>query len=357
MKRCFSSLCVGSLIAAASISALEYDVNSGDATVYAPVLTAAQEATFSVTDSTMSSFWDSWDEYDLAILNIEDHVHAMRGSFSDPADAGLEIKVASGGKGFYLYCKVTDDTWQMPPSSGAFAFDAVDFLFDTKSPAEIIDAPPTQGNSKDYGVTASTQQYQIFMGDANNLPTSMIYNSVDEDFLQMSNQQSFGLDTMAVKYGVKVEIVKIDATTKVMEWFVPWTHLKITDATIQEGRHIGFCAGYNDMDDATAPEAALRLKGKGDPISGGNTLDKYAEKKQYWGEIVFTASVATELRSALVLRNKANMGEIASSDFFTLQGEKIAATNISQIKNHSIVVQRSVLKDGSVVSARVPLGR
>jgi hypothetical protein len=270
----------------------------------------------------------------------------------------MTLKVASGSRGFYLYCEIEDDNWLLPSGGGSvYDFDAIDILFDRKSAAEIATSLPLEGS--DMGLTSTSQQYQIWLGSADVLPSSMIFNAQDPDWGTFEfgpiNEKTFV--TMLDTFGVKVEVIKVDNTHKVVEWFIPFAHLGITDGSIAKDTRIGFCAGYNDRD-ALSNEtvAALRLKDGSDPISGIGD-ETFEQRVLHWGEIVFTADVEIGVNNAPAFKNNAFKGEVVATEFYTLQGEKIAAKNVTDILNHSVVVQRSVLKNGNIVAERISLTR
>lgn len=355
MKRFVGMLCASTLIAAASISA--YDVNIADATIYAPTLSASDEDQFH-SAQTVSSFWASWDEKDYAKLDPLTHYHANRNNFgeNDGLDATLIAKVAAGSKGLYLYFNVVDDVFMLPPANSVrYQFDAVDFMIDSKSFEEIQTQPKLTTNA---GITTTSQQFQMFMGSQSQLPDSMIHNVYDIDNETIQENQMFHLDQMRSEKAIVVKVAKIDESSRHMEMFIPWANLNIGEAQIETDRRIGFCVGYNDRDDAGDLEAALRLKNNADPY-GGKTVngveEDFSQRILHWGEIVFTQGVTTGVKHAPSAKNGTLQAPVVSSEFYTLRGEKISAKAMADIGSHSIVVQRSVLKNGAVVSQSVPM--
>lgn len=360
MKKLISMFCAGSLLTVAGVGAAVTPViDESDHVIYASALTAEQEASFNARDGKISDFWSDWNGKDYAKLAPLTHYHVNRNFFDNGNDdCQLEVKLAAGAAGFYLYCLVTDDQFMMPPFATASSFDALDFLFDSQSPMEIKEqVSGVFGNSSFF---FTSQQYKLFVGDNNTTPTEMGFVKVNA--FAPNWDDVYSIDQLG-EMGVKIEILNISSTQKVMEWFVPYAHLMGAGITsIEEGTSIAFCAGYNDRDAETGDlDCAIRLKGHADPISGidyeDGSEDDFAARGEYWGEVIFTQSVTVGVNSIPALRSSALNGEIVSSEFYTLQGEKIAAKSISEIVNHSIVIQRSVLKNGNVVSARVPLSR
>jgi hypothetical protein len=154
-------------------------------------------------------------------------------------------------------------------------------------------------------------------------------------------------------YNLHAEVVTIDATHKVQEWFIPWTSFGnggFPFGTSLNGRRLGFAAGYNDKDGDNALEDKLRFTGK-DPWS--------TSVADAWGDLLIAADMPgppcpTGYDSCSAARPVTATGVTASrvvaTDYYDLSGSRIAPEVVRQLPANSVCIKVLRFADGHRVN-------
>jgi hypothetical protein len=327
-------------------------VNPDDDLLQVYKITDAQMAAFSTSDGVISPFWASdWDSRDYIDMNTTNNSYPGRDAWDGSDDANITIKAAASSDGLYFYALVTDNVWvDATGGENAWASDAVDLYFDSKSSTEIASGGEEIMVNPAYGwaLTYTSQQMQVWMG-ASALPTAFMFNYYDDLYWTWSYNNTTFANAALLYGGMTMEVVSVDATSKAQEWFIPWGFVGTGGiAEVAEGTQIGFTGGYNDLDGDGGEVNCLRWKNY-DPFSSANGLTS-------WGNLVISEAIPVGTVSPVANRVIDN-GSIATKALYTLNGEKLAAKDVAMVRNHAMVVERTVLSSGKVVSRMIRAGR
>jgi len=311
----------------------------------------AADAQFAV-DGALSAFWADWTGKDYAEMIPPGSCYPGRCNFTGGAsDAKLVIKAAGTGRGIYILSTVTDNTWVDRADPTDWGADAIDFYFDSKDANNIYTCTDCRIGGYCTLCTYTTQQFQVWMG-ATSLPTGCKYQYYDENL--WSWQDSYvEFVNMKFLYGMEVDVVALPGGDKAQEWYFPWEKYgqSIAVGTLLDGMQVAFSGGYNDKDGDNANPDCLRWLLK----------DPWAGDANYWGNFTMQAGMGNVV-PGIGIHDKAfkaaaaGKAQKASTAFFTLQGQKITAP-LNTLPKGAIVVQRSTMTDGSVVSNVMTMGR
>jgi hypothetical protein len=345
------------MIIGAMVSVRATGVDPSDAILIAYTLTPVQKAEFSATDGKISKFWETdWIGRDYIDMNTATSSYPGVDNWEGEDDARMSIKAAGDAEGLYLYMEVSDNLFIDPDASFGYQYDACDLYFDALSSDEIRTGGTEIFVNPGYGwaMTFTSQQFQIFMGGAT-IPNAMRYNYYDPLYFDFTFNH-FTFEEIPSRYmGMAIEVVRIDETSKAQEWFIPWNYIGVVGipaGTVLAGRKFGFAGGYNDMDGNADAVNMLRWRTR-DPFSptpDGSGVSQYGLES--WGDIEMDADMPAAKGvgvryGAVKGRVKAN-DRIAHSAFYNLRGGKIGFKE--GITRNKVLVQRSVLSNGSIVS-------
>ncbi len=323
---------------------------------------AAAAAGFDASDGQLSAFWNSL-EGDYFELTPDNAQYCDTGScgFTDPADGKLYVKAAATNEALYIFFEVQDNVWVDWTDPNSYGDDSVDMYFDEMSGEEVWNC--TDCHAAPYGARMSynTQQFQVFMG-ASSVPTELRMSYYDEasySWVHRDGLNVFTFDEIKEKIGLEVEVVETDATHKVQEWKFPWTGIGgggLTDGTDIGGRLLAFAGGYNDKDGDNDQPHKLRWPGPRDPWL---TADHETLGNQ-WGDLKVPEGIVVGAEDSVLPRAgrvTAAALEGASTQMYTLTGQRVTGERLSNGTAASLLVQRQVLKDGSVVTNRMHIAR
>jgi hypothetical protein len=312
-------------------------------------LTPAQAASFSVTDNAVSAFWTTgWAGRDYVQLIPPDNCYPGSCNFVGGAtDAMMTVKAGCTTQGLYLYVAIQDNIWVDRASASDIGADAVDLFFDDSSSAFIGTCTDCRIGLYGNFLTYTTAQCQIWMGGTV-APTGLYYQYYDNSLWSWGAHPVTWAEA-AAQYNLHVEVVTVDATHKVQEWFIPWTNFGnggFPVGTAIAGKRVGFSGGYNDKDGDNAVEDKLRFTGK-DPWSTVIT--------DAWGDMLIPSDVGpVEAYSTGVIKSTNARGVSASrvvaTEYYSLSGSRIAPESLQQLPANSVCVKVSRLADGRRVS-------
>lgn len=277
MRHLFGMLAMGALTAVAQ----SYDPYDDQLLVYP--LTPDQVAQFSTSDQRVSPFWASaWEDRDHLDLTPGNNASTSGSAFSGDDDAGMVMYAAATCEGLHLYLEASDNVWVDRSSSTDWGSDAMDVYFDELSANEVFTCDACLVGLYSSTLSFSTQQFQVWMGSTS-LPTSLRYQHYDETAWSWQDQEVSLADLQAT-LGIRIEVVAVDATHKVQEWFIPWRSLGNGMTSVPgPGARLAFSGGYNDRDGDNPTAGELRWMGK-DPWA------EDAKTVNYWGDLVMDAS-------------------------------------------------------------------
>ncbi len=298
-------------------------------------------------DGAVSAFWDDWGSNDYIEMLPPGDCYPDRCGFTDASDATLTIKAAGTSKGLYVLSIVTDNTWVDRADAEDWGADAIDFYFDKMSADEIWTCTDCLIGLYESTLTYTTQQFQAWMG-ATGVPDGCRYAYYDDN---LWSWQTVGVTWDAAKtlYGFEVDVIELSATEKAQEWFFPWQSYGkgIEVGTLLDGMKLGFSGGYNDKDGDNPDPDCLRWLGK----------DPWAGDDNYWGDFHLQAGMG-EVEQAMSVDDRAGAAsvhakptaKVMSTEFFNLQGQKIATEAVRALPTGSMIMKRHTLADGSKVS-------
>ena len=358
MKKVVAGILAGALTASMAIA--QFPVDPGDDLLLVYRMPDNVAAQYEPNGTSVLDYWSDWDGRDyIHMTPTATFSYPGRDHWTGPEDASMIIKAAGSPAGLYFYVEVSDNVWvDKVPGEMGWAMDAVDLYFDSKSSDAIkaggadIMVNPAYG----WALTYTTQQYQVWMG-ATALPTTFMLNYYDDLYWTWSyNEVEFS--AAAARFdGMSMKVVSLDANTKAQEWFIPWSWVGTGGiSNLAQGTKIGFSGGYNDMDGDGAEVKCLRWQ-RYDPFAGGDEEGQISNNAlDSWGDMVIVEeiTVGTTLPTAGRVIDNARVVE---RGLYTLDGQRIAASNAASVRNHSMVIERSVLTDGTVSSRMVRTGR
>jgi len=343
------TLVLGAVLMVARLSLGQCD-DPFDGTLCVYTLTPAQELEFSAVDGAVSPFWADMTGDHLDLIPPDDCA-AGSCNFTGVDDASMLVKAAGTRKGIYLYVAVTDNVWVDWSGGDSYGDDSVDFYFDALDANTIFTCTDCLVGLYNSTLSYTTQQFQVFMGAAS-IPTQFRFAYYDVEFWSWQTLTLTWANAKAL-YGFEAEIVSVDGVTKVQEWFFPWEKFGggLALGSDITNRRFGFCGGYNDMDgDNTSPDK-LRWPEAGDPWAGD------AQTLNYWGDFLTDGSIGTVYEVSV---NRPTMsarpvegGRVASTEYFTLDGQRIAAEAVRAGRVSGPVVERQTLSNGRAVTRRL----
>lgn len=274
-------------------------------TLMAYGLSESDESSFSAGDGKISAFWSRFgDQHDHISLRQREHAKdGAQFNFVLTHDCNMEIRAAYGADGLYLLFTVNDD--QDIPAPNEYVgteneqfiheFDAVDFMIDGRSVAEISDAENRDiFVSPSFGWTNTTVQYQACFGTEKVRSTGIKRTLPDPWDIHAKYWEYADLQKY---FGIELETVKTGYFYRSQEWFIPWEQIGSGfSAEPPVGTAIAFSGGFNDRDPGehlpvgvsssggtTHASNGLRWINKSDPWGSGPA---YGEPPYNWGEIV-----------------------------------------------------------------------
>ena len=312
-----------------------------DAVLCVNTITSQQETQFSATDAAVSVFWSglSGDYFELI---PPDDCYPGSCNFSGESDGSMTIKAAGTGRGIYLYIEVQDNVWVDWSGGTSYGDDSVDLYFDKLDANTIWTCTDCLIGLFDSKLSYSTQQFQVFMG-ASTPPSTFRFAYYDANMWSWTTVNMSWADAKA-QYGFDMEVVTVDATHKVQEWFFPWVKYG-TGYPVGEnlnGKLLGFAGGYNDMDGDNPNPDCLRWPNGKDPWIGD---------ANYWGDIQLASDIGTVLDVPLSVQRPAR-GRLAQTvatgpaEYFSLRGERVPARTLRGVAG-GIVVQRAAQRSAA----------
>jgi hypothetical protein len=301
------------------------------------VLTPTEESQFSATDNAVSPFWAGLSG-DYVELIPPDDCYPGSCNFSGPTDGSMLLKAAGTGRGIYLYVEVQDNVWVDPAGPDRCCDDSVDLYFDKLDANTIWTCADCLIGLYDSRLSYTTQQLQVFMG-ASTAPSTFRLASYDPNMWSWTTVNLSWADAKA-QYGFEAEVVTVDATHRVQEWFVPWEKYGtgLVVGSLLDGMLMAFAGGYNDLDGDSPDHDALRWPNGKDPWIGD---------QNYWGDIMMASGMGTVQsvvgvkRPEAPARAVAAARPVASGDLFTLRGERLPAGRAGTRLASGVVVQRA----------------
>lgn len=315
-------------------------------------LTPAEESSFSPTDGKLSDFWkdENWGSKDYIEMLPPGDCYPDRCGFDGGEDASFIVKAAATGKGLYVLAIAKDNVWVDRADAEDWGADAADLYFADLSSQEIATCTDCLIGLYSSALTYGTQQMQVWMG-ATSLPSGFRYAYYDEN---LWSWQTVELDWGAAKtlYGLEVEVVLVDANTKVQEWFFPWQRFGggIAVGTALGGKKLAFSGGYNDKDGDNPDPHCLRWLGK-DPwtIEDGET---------YWGDLLLADNIGS-VEAVLDVKHapSATRAPIrygsGRGELYSLTGRRLPAAAAGAAAPRGVVVHRTIGSDGAAASRHV----
>jgi hypothetical protein len=324
-----------------------------DANLCVYTLTSTDEAAFSAADGAVSSFWNApaWTSRDQIMLVPPDNCMPGQCNFAGGAsDASITIRAAATARGLYLYAAVQDNIWVDAAAADDLGADCVDLYFAQESAATSFSCPDCLIGLYESELTYTTQQFQVWMGGSA-IPAALRFAHYDGSLWSWTTTNPTWAEARTAR-GIEVEVVQVDATHKVQEWFLPWETYGsgIAAGTDISGQRLGFSGGYNDKDGDNASADCLRWLGK-DPWVGKGVTN-------YWGDLQLPADLGT-VQSAMAARprrvsSRAGIAEsgVCGREYYSLTGRRLALGARQHAAGAGIVVERE-LTAGGATSARV----
>ena len=329
-----------------------------DAILVAYPLTAGNAATFwtSMAADTVASFWyTDWATRDYIDMNTANNSYPGRNGWTSWTDAEMWVYAAADQYGLYMYVLVEDNVF-VDPTTDDWFWDGTDACIDLMSSDSIIAAGPTAdilvNTAWNFGLTFTSQQFQVWVGAASSHPTGMKYNFYDPAYFDWTYNDVNIADLPGQYNGMQVAVVNIDETHKAQQWFIPWTALGVTGLPVGAsvaGKRFAYESGYNDVDAATATGADVKCLRwlKGDPFGPGTSV---AANEAFWGNIQvadeMTDPVAQSGTKVKLHANAMPKIGVVRTELYNLKGERIAAS--SHIAKNTMLIQRQVLTNGKI---------
>jgi hypothetical protein len=323
------------VLAAAGVARGQCD-DPFDAVLCVNTITPMQEATFSSTDGTVSTFWAGLTGDYFELVPPDDCYPGMC-NFSGTSDGTITVKAAGTGRGVYLYVEVQDNVWVDWSGGASYGDDSVDLYFDKLDANTVYTCTDCLIGLYDSRLSYTTQQFQVFMG-ASTPPSTFRFQSYDANMWSWTTVDLSWADAKA-QYGFEMEVVTVDATHKVQEWFFPWQKYG-TGYPVGEnmgGKLLAFAGGYNDMDGDNPDPDKLRWPLGGDPWGGD---------QNYWGDVQLASDIGTvqEVVTSAVRGPALGAGigvpEGGLAEYYTLRGERVPSRAVVGAAS-GIVVQRA----------------
>jgi hypothetical protein len=312
-------------------------VDCSDSVLIAYKLTPAQSAEFNTKDNAVSAFWDLISETDHDCWNLLPSTHSyLQGAaagFINDSDAQMIMKAAYDAAGAYFYFRVLDNQWMAGEGMSGWEWDIVDLYLDNRSSSDILADPAVFINGS---LTNTCQQYWIPIGG----DSTPVINGLN---YWNSNRPAF-INTILYMNTAsqKIEVIRLDSNTRVLEMFVPWADFGMGGVTgpVQEGAQFAISGGYNDIDSTTLAANCLRILHNGDP---------YQTAQNYWADLELGPEISAALSgikcTPRLRASRLAPGKINKSEYFTFAGRKIDKPIIG--KYHALIRQDR-LEDGTI---------
>ncbi|GAH05164.1 unnamed protein product, partial [marine sediment metagenome] len=213
---------------------------------------------FSTADDKVSGFWELIDG-SKDFISLSARRNATQGTafnFVLTHDCNMRVKAAYGTDGLYLLFEINDDNDVAWPNSLVgtenqqfyMNFDAVDFLMDSRSTAEIADpANREMFITRSFGFTSTSKQYQVACGTGKERPTGFMRSTPDPWDM---HAVYYTFEEAATQLGLQIENIKTDYFNKAQEWFIPWSEYGGgLSGEPAAGTKLAFSGGFNDRDE------------------------------------------------------------------------------------------------------------
>ena len=309
-----------------------------DAVLCVNTITAQQEAQFNAGDAQVSAFWAglSGDSFELV---PPDNCYPGNCNFSGASDGTMTVKAAGTGRGIYLYVEVQDNVWVDWSGGNSYGDDSVDLYFDKLDANTVHTCTDCKIGLYSSDLSYTTQQVQVFMG-ASSPPSTFRFAYYDAAQWSWVTVNMTWADAK-VQYGFEAEVVSVDATHKVQEWYFPWDKYGtgISQDELAPGRLLGFAGGYNDMDGDNPTPDKLRWPHGGDP---------WASDQNYWGDL--SVQAMTGVRQPHPTGIGCRAAETGRRELFTLLGSRVPGAPHSSAAC-GLVVQRMADRTGVALLA------
>jgi len=240
--------------------------NTSDQVLIAYKLNSDAQTAFTSATSGPASFWDEWDTQNGSSLN-RDYAEMTRtnngsGTISSDNDAKMIVRMAWATEGVYLYCKITDDSWN--------AKDSVVLFFDADTRDEIHKPTEAAGyypSPTDNYFTYNSSYYRFPL--ASLTPTGFTLGSG-----RMGESDGTVSSAADDHYGMTIRVHQSSATIRILEVFIPKGYILHDYAmydpgfdfrNLTEGDEHAFTIQYKDNDGPNA--GTLSLKKNKDPLA------------------------------------------------------------------------------------------
>jgi len=390
MKRFLAcALAIGGLVALAAAQPRDASVFTHGYTnvpsLKAYHLSAAQETQFSNADNRRSCFWLAWELPSATRLDSAQAVggadNTAWGPVETPEDETVKLKAAWGTAGLYILYEVIDDGWIGYVSPIDYENDAVELFLDPHSAQALYGAGTPYFTAVDISqLTETYDQFQIRFGgnepveqfSLNWWNPSVVGTGCTQPPQCVLYQRNLTFPEADLTWGMKIEIIppRGDETNiRRQEWMIPWGLYGSPPGkgtAPAENDRLAMCFGYNDRDDGLEPSAsAIRYRNAADPYGTGTdpstqlttTIDSWGEF-QFVGDLNTAANVQESDISAACntgckqpLVNAMKQFKVQNTQYFTLAGQRV--TNLNTVPSRTIVLERSVLSNGTVNVKRI----
>jgi len=348
-------------------------------------LSLSQELQFSNADNSRSCFWLAWEIPTATRLDsaMAEGIAANTawGPVETPADETVIVKMGWGTKGLYVLYQVIDDAWIGYVSPIDYENDAVELFLDPHSAQALYGAGTPYFTAVDISqLTETYDQFQIRFGgnepveqfSLNWWNPTVIGTGCTQPPQCVFYQRNLTFPEAFTTWGMAIEIIppRGDETNiRRQEWMIPWAlygQPPGKGSAPAEGDKLAMCFGYNDRDDGLEPSAsAIRWRNAADPyafeVNPGTGLTTTIDS---WGEVDFVGDLNTAANvTDTDISNLCNTGckqplvnamrqfKVQNTQYFTLAGQRVS--NLNTVPSRTIVLERSVLSNGTVNVKRI----
>ncbi len=318
-----------------------------DHTLCVPTLQASDEASFSVSDNALSSFWGNWTGNDYIDLISPDNCYPDRCGFVGTDDATLMVKAAASTRGLYLLVEVNDNTWVDRADANDWGADAVDLYLDARAPNDIATCTGCLIGMYSSSLTYTTRQFFVWMGGSS-LPDGALAAHYDDNLWSWQSA-TMTWEQLQSQWGMHAEVVSIDATRKAQEWFLPWDRFggDFVEGASLAGRQLGLSGGYNDKDGDNSEPHCLRWLTR-DPWATDATSTNYWGTLQLADDIgPVAAASAVHPRSGVVPAQGSCRQAGSAAGRYSLAGQRVAGARSMHTTASGVYVARAA--DGRTV--------
>lgn len=262
------------LLAALAVTA-QFTSDPTDRVLIAHRLSPDEEAAFSARDNRVSPFWDHWLGRDYIVLIPPRNCRQSSCFFDGAGDANVTAKAAVVDSGVCLYVRVGDDAWLTGEAGDFYKTDVVELFFDQLGSKLISRCTDCLIGLFNSALSYTHRNIRVYMGDSTGAKGFQL--CYKDPNLWSYSTVHLAAGTGREVWGIELESVEIDSTTRVLEGFVPWRFYDLPSSPCP-GDLLGFVVGYNDRDVPADSVGMLRWMG-GDPWSTG------AQAANYWGDL------------------------------------------------------------------------